>query len=115
MTESRLAPSFLPATAVLEMTYRCNHACLFCSCPWYAEDGDFDTRPELTADEWKSTIAKLCSMGCTDLAFTGGEPLLKEGIEDIIEFAAGLTVNLSCLIATFRQARNQTMYLLTRP
>ena len=37
-TTRRLAPSFLPATAVLEMTYRCSHACLFCSCPWFADD-----------------------------------------------------------------------------
>jgi radical SAM protein with 4Fe4S-binding SPASM domain len=92
MTESRLAPSFLPATAVLEMTYACNHACTFCSCPWYAKDGSFETHPELTADQWKQTIAKLCGMGCTDFAFTGGEPLLKDGIEEIIEFAAGQTV-----------------------
>ena len=37
--QSRLAPSFLPATAVLEMTYRCNHRCMFCSCPWEDPEG----------------------------------------------------------------------------
>ncbi len=88
----RPAPSFLPATAVLEMTYRCSHACVFCSCPWYAAGGDFDERPELTAKEWQDVIRTLCRMGCSSLAFTGGEPLLKEGIEDLIEFAAGQVV-----------------------
>jgi radical SAM protein with 4Fe4S-binding SPASM domain len=88
---SRLAPSFLPSTAVLEMTYRCNHACLFCSCPWYAEGNGFDVRPEMTVAEWKVVIQKVCTMGATNLAFTGGEPLLKEGIEEIIDFAAGCT------------------------
>lgn len=88
-TTSCLAPSFLPATAVLEMTYRCNHACLFCSCPWFSPRGDYDVRPELTTEEWKGLIARLCEMGCFNLAFTGGEPLLKEGIAEIIEFAAG--------------------------
>jgi radical SAM protein with 4Fe4S-binding SPASM domain len=84
----RLAPSFLPTTAVLEMTYRCNHACLFCSCPWFAKGNGVDIRPEMSVAEWKSLIQKFCRMGVSSLAFTGGEPLLKEGIEAIIAFAA---------------------------
>jgi radical SAM protein with 4Fe4S-binding SPASM domain len=92
-TTSCLAPSFLPATAVLEMTYRCNHACLFCSCPWFAPRGDYDVRPELTIEDWKHLIGTLCEMGCFNLAFTGGEPLLKEGIEEIIKYAAGCKVS----------------------
>jgi radical SAM protein with 4Fe4S-binding SPASM domain len=87
------APSFLPATAVLEMTYRCNHACLFCSCPWFSPRGGYDIRPEMTVEEWKGLIARLCEMGCFNLAFTGGEPLLKEGIEEVIEFAACCKAN----------------------
>ncbi len=86
---SCLSPSFLPATAVLEMTYRCNHSCLFCSCPWFSPRGDYDVRPELTVKEWKGLIERLCTLGCFNLAFTGGEPLLKEGLEEIVEFAAG--------------------------
>lgn len=88
---SRLAPSFLPATTVLEMTYRCNHACLFCSCPWFAEGNGFEVRPEMGTEEWKQTILKLCGMGVTNLAFTGGEPLLKDDLHEIIRFAAGCT------------------------
>ncbi len=88
----RPAPSFLPATAVLEMTYRCSHACVFCSCPWYAAGGEFDERPELTAREWRQVIRMLCDMGSVNLAFTGGEPLLKDGIEDLIAFAGECTV-----------------------
>lgn len=85
---SRLAPSFLPGTAVLEMTYACNHACLFCSCPWYAEGNGFDLRPEMDVADWQRLIGKLCDLGVDSLAFTGGEPLLKPGIEEILEFAA---------------------------
>jgi radical SAM protein with 4Fe4S-binding SPASM domain len=88
---SRLAASFLPPTAVLEMTYRCNHACLFCSCPWYAEGRGFDVRPELSLAEWKALVERLCALGVTELAFTGGEPLLKEGLEELLEHAASLT------------------------
>ena len=94
MTERRPAPSFLPATAVLEMTYKCNHECIFCSCPWFAPQGEFTVEREMSVSEWKHVISKLCSMGCVNLAFTGGEPLLKKGIEEIIEFAAGQKVEL---------------------
>jgi radical SAM protein with 4Fe4S-binding SPASM domain len=85
---SCLAPSFLPATAVLEMTYRCNHECLFCSCPWYSPRGDYAVKSELSIEEWKGIIRKLCTMGVSSLAFTGGEPLLKEGIEELIAFSS---------------------------
>ncbi|MFH0896109.1 MAG: radical SAM protein, partial [Bacteroidota bacterium] len=88
---SRLAPSFLPSTAVLEMTYLCNHKCLFCSCPWENKNGKFEIRKELTTEEWKQLIAKLCSMGITSFAFTGGEPLLRKDIFEIIKFAAAQT------------------------
>ena len=89
--EARLAPSFLPATAVLEMTYRCNHRCLFCSCPWEAENGGYDRGAELTTEQWKGIIGKLCTMGVTNLAFTGGEALLRPDIWDLIAFAASCT------------------------
>jgi radical SAM protein with 4Fe4S-binding SPASM domain len=88
---SRLAASFLPPTAVLEITYACNHECLFCSCPWFAPDGRFERLPEMDLAWWKRTIAKLCEMGVTQLAFTGGEPLLKPGLAELIEFAASCT------------------------
>jgi radical SAM protein with 4Fe4S-binding SPASM domain len=90
-TYSRLARSFLPSTGVLEMTYRCNHRCLFCSCPWQAENNGFRRHTELTTQEWKDCIAKLCTMGVSSFAFTGGEPLMKEGILQLIEFAASCT------------------------
>ena len=85
---SCIAPSFLPSTAVMEMTYRCNHKCLFCSCPWENPDGSFAREQELTTDEWKDVIDRLVQMGVAQIAFTGGEPLLKEGLTEIIEHAA---------------------------
>ncbi len=91
MSNRRPAVSFLPATAVLELTYRCNHCCIFCSCPWEGDDGRFAKLPELGTDEWKSVLSKLCRMGVSNLAFTGGEPLLREDLPEIIRHAADLT------------------------
>jgi radical SAM protein with 4Fe4S-binding SPASM domain len=88
---SRLAPSFLPPTAVLEMTYRCNHRCAFCSCPWEEPDGGFTRFDELSIDAWKDVLRTLAGMGVCTFAFTGGEPLLKRGLFDLMEYAATLT------------------------
>ena len=41
----------LPPVAALELTYRCNHACRFCSCPWFA--GMIKPSAEMSVDEWK--------------------------------------------------------------
>ena len=87
---SRLAPSFLPTTAVLEVTGRCNHACLFCSCPWYRAGGVYETGPELTTREWKGVLDKLCSMGVVNVAFTGGEAMMRDDLRELMEHAAGL-------------------------
>lgn len=80
------APSILPATAVLEISYECNHNCLFCSCPWYADPAFIE--PEIAIEEWKDLIKTYAAAGVTSFAFTGGEPLLKDGIVELLEFAA---------------------------
>lgn len=89
-TRSRLAPSFLPTTAVLEMTYRCNHRCIFCSCPWEDVQGGFTRFAELSPEAWKGVLRKLAAMGVCHFAFSGGEPLLKEEVLGIIEYASSL-------------------------
>ena len=53
--------TLLPSVAVLEMTYRCNHACRFCSCPWFA--GMLKPGPEMEVDEWKRLIEMYASAG----------------------------------------------------
>ena len=86
------AASFLPATAVLEMTYRCNHKCIFCSCPWYSKSHSFDARDELSTQQWKDLISKLADMGVVNFAFTGGESLLKEDLLEITHHAGACEV-----------------------
>ena len=85
----------LPLTAVLEMTYRCNHACLFCSCPWFADR--FAVEEEMGVGEWKAVINDLAARNVCDMAFTGGEPLLKDGLFDVIGHAAGLGISTHLL------------------
>ncbi|MDR0902935.1 MAG: radical SAM protein [Opitutaceae bacterium] len=87
------AVSFLPATAVLEITRACNHRCVFCSCPWEAARlNGFESRAELSVDDWKAAIDMLCARGVGNIAFSGGEALLRKGIFEIIKHAAARTV-----------------------
>lgn len=91
--QSAKAPSFLPSCAVLELTYQCNHKCVFCSCPWYVADSDFADPPEMDLGEWIQTIDTLCELGVFELAFTGGEPLLKKGLIELLDHAASRQVH----------------------
>jgi radical SAM protein with 4Fe4S-binding SPASM domain len=87
------ARSFLPALAVLELTYRCSHTCRYCSCPWEYGD-DFPKLPEMDTGEWKALIDKLCELGVSSFGFTGGEPLLRKDCMELVEYAADREVEL---------------------
>jgi MoaA/NifB/PqqE/SkfB family radical SAM enzyme len=90
MENRKIAPSFLPTSAVLEMTYACNHKCLFCSCPWEYEPSNYQKGKMLSLEEWKKCIEKLIDMGVCNISYTGGEPLLNPHIKEIVEFTASL-------------------------
>ncbi len=80
--------SFLPSNAVIELTYGCNHSCLFCSCPWFRSDGNFSIMPELSTGEWKEVIDDLFRCGVSAIAFTGGEALLRDDCLELLRYAA---------------------------
>ncbi|MBI5543869.1 MAG: radical SAM protein, partial [Deltaproteobacteria bacterium] len=88
MNPARPARSCLPSAAVLELTYRCNHRCLFCCCPWEAADGGFERGAELSLTDWKECVDRLLVSGVTSFTFSGGESTLFGGLSELIEFAA---------------------------
>ncbi|HNW35166.1 MAG TPA: radical SAM protein, partial [Candidatus Ozemobacteraceae bacterium] len=75
----------VPRTAVLELTFRCNHRCVFCSVPWDNDDGRYERLTELSARDWMNCIDLLIGHGVTGLALSGGEPFLKDGFDEIVE------------------------------
>ncbi|MCL2808180.1 MAG: radical SAM protein [Coriobacteriia bacterium] len=74
----------VPEAAVLELTYRCNSKCLFCSCPWEA-DRSF-IQKELATDEWKKVIDHVVSLGSKHVTLTGGEPLMRPDLHEILGY-----------------------------
>ena len=79
----------LPANAVLELTYRCNHKCKFCSCPWENTEKlaiHYEKHGELSVEEWKKAIKVLERSGVRSVTISGGEPLLKKGFDELLFF-----------------------------
>lgn len=76
----------LPAVAALELTYRCNQQCLFCSCPWEADETY--RNGELTLAEWFRVVDKLTKHGVQSFTLTGGEPLTRPDLKEIIQYIA---------------------------
>jgi radical SAM protein with 4Fe4S-binding SPASM domain len=64
-------PRYRLATALLELTLRCNMRCIHCGSSAGA------SRPhELTTPEWLTTITQLADLRCSLITLLGGEPLL---------------------------------------
>lgn len=74
----------LPRCAVLELTYKCNHKCKFCSCPWYAPNNSYPIGTELDLSQWKQVINKLYDNGVESISISGGECLIKDCLADIL-------------------------------
>ena len=70
-----------PLWLLAEITYRCPLHCAFCYNPTdYADH----TKNELNTDEWIKVLRDARKMGALQLGISGGEPLLRDDIEDIV-------------------------------
>jgi pyrroloquinoline quinone biosynthesis protein E len=76
----------MPLWLVVELTYKCP-----LKCPWCSNPVDFDRyRNELTTEEWKALLREGRRLGSLQLGFTGGEPMLRRDLEELVEEADGL-------------------------
>jgi 12,18-didecarboxysiroheme deacetylase len=70
---------------VWNVTRRCNLKCVHC----YSQSEDRNYRGELSLDEGKALIDDLAEFGSPVILFSGGEPLIRSDILDLIRYAAG--------------------------
>ncbi len=75
-----------PLWLLAELTYRCPLHCVFCSNPvdYARHDRELDT------DTWKRILREARSLGAVQLGFSGGEPLLRDDLEELVDHARGL-------------------------
>lgn len=75
-----------PLWLLAELTYRCPLHCAFCSNPVdYAAQRD-----ELTTAQWIQVFREARALGAVQLGFSGGEPLLRDDLEELVAEARGL-------------------------
>ena len=81
-----------PLWLLLELTYRCPLHCVFCYNPT-----DFaNVGPELPTAEWLRVLREARALGAVQLGLSGGEPLAREDLEEIVAeaHALGFYINL---------------------
>ena len=86
-------------SATIELTYLCNEKCIHC----YATYCD-KTQPkrELDVDKCKRIIDELKEMKCCHINFTGGDPFVFKGFDEVFKYAR--EQNFVCCIYTNGQA-----------
>jgi pyrroloquinoline quinone biosynthesis protein E len=74
------APVAPPLWLLAELTYKCPLHCVFCYNPVnYAENRD-----ELSTAQWIAVMRQARKLGAAQLGFSGGEPLLRDDLVELI-------------------------------
>lgn len=69
-----------PISVGCTLTHRCNMHCAYCDFPAHATE-------ELSTGEWKTAITQFARAGTIRFGFSGGEPLLRNDVAEIIAHA----------------------------
>ncbi len=95
-TQPPPSPRAGPKYVTLLVTRACNSRCVMCEYgrSSYTRDGD------LTTGELIDIITELDELGTTDIILSGGEPLLRPDIFDIISEVAKRGIGASCALCT---------------
>jgi radical SAM protein with 4Fe4S-binding SPASM domain len=86
----------------IELTERCNNDCIHCCINRPVADASARAR-EMTTGQVRDLLEQIADLGCLQVRFTGGEPLLRPDFEDLYVHARrlGLFVSIftnACLI-----------------
>jgi PqqA peptide cyclase len=81
-----------PLALIAELTHRCPLHCVYCSNPMELAA----TQSELSTEDWTSILQQCGKLGMLHAHFTGGEPLARTDLTELIAAAraAGLYTNL---------------------
>jgi len=80
-----------PESIDVNPTAQCNLACRFCWGPEHSIPDGLDT------NQWKDALSFFSENGTNSVVFTGGEPLIRQDIGELVKFAhdLGMRVTLS--------------------
>lgn len=75
-----------PTFVTVAVTYRCQARCVHC----YANSPERPHEPEPTTEQLKSVISQVKALGAMAVHFSGGEPLLRKDLFELIRYARDL-------------------------
>jgi MoaA/NifB/PqqE/SkfB family radical SAM enzyme len=77
---------FVPRAVTIAVTIACQGKCIHCSAARYAESALALRKKELSTDELKRLIDDCLDLGVVNITFTGGDPLLRPDIYDLVSY-----------------------------
>ncbi len=77
----------------VELTERCNLNCIHCCINQPADDAAIKSR-ETSTQRLKAILKEAADLGCMQVRFTGGEPLLREDFPELYLFARKLGIRV---------------------
>ena len=83
-------PEYTLKELKIELTYKCPLSCVHCS-----SDANEDNHLEMSKDNCFDIITQASEMGTENIAFSGGEPLLWDGLEEVISLSNHFRMNTS--------------------
>lgn len=99
-----------PALGTLMVTYRCNFHCTMCDMPLKAHIHQQQGKQEFSTERFKEIIREFSELGVPGIGFTGGEPLLREDIFELMAETRRLGMiahlNTNGWLLEDKQARN---------
>lgn len=105
-------PERLPVFMTLEVTKQCNYRCPFCYCIWH--EFPETAGAELDTAEWKHLIDGCIRKGVKSLLFSGGEPLLRDDIRELLDHAVRTGPHLTVTVFTNGSLMDETMFLFCK-
>lgn len=84
LSEKLHRPLCGPVLGTLMVTYRCNLRCEMCDMPGKAVDYRRQGKEEFSTEQFLQIIREFANLGIPGIGFTGGEPLLREDIFELM-------------------------------
>jgi pyrroloquinoline quinone biosynthesis protein E len=98
---------YRPYTLIAELTYRCPLRCPYCSNPLdYAHRGD-----EIETTNWLRVFREAEELGIVQVNVTGGEPLLRDDLEVLIDGAHRLDLYTNLITSGIPLTRDRLAWL----
>src|ERR687895_684242 len=96
-----------PFGLLAELTYRCPLACAYCSNPLNMAD----YTDELATDEWRRVLVEASGLGILQCHLSGGEPLLRRDLVEIVADAHDLGLYTNLVTSAFGLSRGRAEQL----